>query len=480
MTPRLRIAPSPTGQMHLGTGRAALFNWLYARHTGGSFIVRIDDTDRERSTKEFEQDIVEGLRWLELDWDEGVELGGPHGTYRQSDRYPRYIEAAAQLVEQGNAYFCFCTPAELDERRKQAEAEGRPPGYDGRCRSISATEAATRRSEGEAAAIRFAMDRPGETTFVDLVRGEVHFDHANIDDFVILRSDQTPTYHLASTVDDVDYDITHVARGEDLLPSTPRHIQLTRALGAEAALYAHLPLLFGTDGKRLSKRHGARGITEYREVGYLPEALINYLGSLSWSLDGERTIFSREEAVAAFDLDQVSAHPAIYDQDKLDWMNGEYVRMLTSDDFNQRVRPFLEAGLSRELTATEWETFQRISPLVQERVRLLTEAAGQVGFLFTEQLVYDDQSWAKAMAPGMSELLIEAASRLTALEEWEHDGIETVLRALLEERGLKPRQGLQPIRVAITGSSVSPPLFESMAALGRERCLARLREAATR
>ncbi len=466
--------------MHLGTARTALFNWLAARHSGGAFIVRIDDTDRERSTADFEKDIFEGLRWLELDWDEGVDVGGLHGTYRQSDRYPHYRAAAHKLVEQGDAYPCFCTPQELEERRKEAEAQGRPPGYDGRCRSIAPETAAHRQAAGDTAAIRFAMSRPGETIFHDLVRGEVRFDHDNIDDFVILRSDETPTYHLASTVDDVDYQITHVARGEDLLPSTPRHIQLTRALGGEVATYAHMPLLFGTDGKRLSKRHGARGITEYREAGYLPEALVNYLCSLSWSLDGERTIFSRKETVATFVLEDVSSHPAVFDQEKLDWMDGEYMRMLEPEDFNDRVKPFVMSDLGRDLDRSEWEAFRAISPLVQERVKVLAEAGPQVRFLFDDEIEYDPESWAKTMGEGMAALLTLAADRLEALPTWEHSDIEALLRALLEERGLKPRQGLQPIRVAITGSNVSPPLFESMAVLGRDRSLRRLRLAAER
>ncbi|HKY47322.1 MAG TPA: glutamate--tRNA ligase, partial [Acidimicrobiia bacterium] len=319
MTTRLRIAPSPTGSMHVGTGRTALFNWLFARHTGGTFIVRIDDTDDERSDPLFEADILDGLRWLGLQWDEGVEVGGPHGSYRQSDRYPRYREAAEALVADGTAYPCFCTPAELDERRKQAEAAGRPPGYDGRCRTIERSVAAARRAGGESAAIRLAITRPGATEFTDLIRGEIRVDHDNLDDFVLLRSDGRPTYHLASTVDDVDYQITHVARGEDLLPSTPRHIQLTLALGAGVPIYAHIPLIHGTDGKRLSKRHGAKAVIEYREAGYLPEALANYLCLLGWSPGEDLTVFPLSLAIERFELSAVSKNPAVFDLAKLDW-----------------------------------------------------------------------------------------------------------------------------------------------------------------
>ena len=480
MSVRVRIAPSPTGAMHLGTTRTALFNWLYARRHGGTFIVRIDDTDTERSTPEFEADILGGLRWLGLDWDEGVEVGGPFGEYRQSARYDRYRQAAATLVEVGIAYRCFCTPAELDDRRKAAEAAGRPPGYDGRCRLLEGTEADRRGAAGAPFAIRFAMPRPGKTTFTDLVRSEVTFDHQHVDDFVILRSDRTPTYHLASTVDDVDYRISHVARGEDLLPSTPRHIQLTLALGGEVPVYAHLPLIMGTDGKRLSKRHGAQGITEYRQMGYLPEAIFNFVALMSWSIGDDITIFSPEQAVAAFDLGDVSSNPAVFDADKLLWLNGEYMRSLPVDDFSTRVRPFLEAGLDRPLADREWATFTKVAPVVQERVKLLSEAADQVRFLFVEDLDYDQESWSKVMTPESATVLGAARERLTDLMPFDKETVETALRGMLEELGMNAKKGLQPIRVAVTGSSVSPPLFESIAALGKERTLSRLTATAAR
>lgn len=465
--------------MHLGTARTALFNWLYARRHGGTFIVRIDDTDTERSTPEFEADILDGLRWLGLEWDEGVEVGGPFGSYRQSTRYQRYREAASSLMDSGAAYRCFCTPAELDERRQAAEAAGRPPGYDGRCRLIDGREA-ERRASGEPFAVRFAMPRPGKTTFADLVRGEVTFDHDHVDDFVILRSDATPTYHLASTVDDVDYRISHVARGEDLLPSTPRHIQLTLAMGGEVPVYAHLPLIMGTDGKRLSKRHGAQGITEYREMGYLQEAIFNFVALLSWSLGDDITIFSPGQAVAAFDLADVSSNPAVFDADKLLWLNGEYMRALPPDDFCTRVRPFVEAGLGRQLTEGEWSTFTKVAPLVQERVKLLSEAAGQARFLFVEDLEYDADSWSKVMTADSASVLTAARERLAVVSVFEKEAIEEVLRGLLDEMELSAKKGLQPIRVAVTGSSVSPPLFESIAALGRRRTLERLASAGRR
>ena len=480
MTTRLRIAPSPTGSMHVGTGRTALFNWLYARHTGGTFIVRIDDTDDERSDPLFEADILDGLRWLGLEWDEGVAVGGPHGSYRQSDRYPRYREAAEKLVAEGTAYPCFCTPAELDERRKQAEAAGRPPGYDGRCRAIEQSVAAARRAAGETAAIRLAITRPGATEFTDLIRGEIRVDHDHLDDFVLLRSDGRPTYHLASTVDDVDYEITHVARGEDLLPSTPRHIQLTLALGAQVPIYAHIPLIHGTDGKRLSKRHGAKAVVEYREAGYLPDALANYLCLLGWSPGDDLTVFPISLAIDRFELSAVSKSPAVFDVAKLDWMNGEHARALAPDEFMARSRPFIETGLGHELTAEQWSHFAELAPLIQERTKLLSDIAGQVRFLFVDEVEFDDDSWSKVMTAEAGPVLDAAMAKLTGLADWSAPEIEASLRSMLEDLGLNPRKGLQPLRVAVTGSTVSPPLFESMAVLGREATLKRLSVANSR
>ncbi|MGH8875408.1 MAG: glutamate--tRNA ligase, partial [Acidimicrobiia bacterium] len=478
VTPRLRMAPSPTGSLHVGNARTAIFNWLYARRTGGAFILRIDDTDRDRSSIESERSILEDLRWLGVDWDEGVEVGGPYGSYRQSDRIQHYRDVARRLVAEGNAYRCFCTPEALKARREQAQAEGRAPGYDGRCRDLAPDEAERRRSAGEEAAVRFAMPRPGETIFTDLVRGEVRFDHAVLDDFVLLRSDGSPTYQLASTVDDVDYGITHVVRGEDLLPSTPRQIPLTVAVGGEPPTYAHLPLMFGPDGQRLGKRHGATAVQAYRDGGYLPEAVFNYLCLLGWSPGPDLTIFSPQEAVAAFGLGAVSKNPAVFDPAKLEWMNGEYLRSMA--DFAVRARPFLVRGLGRALDEEEWARFKMVAPLVQERVKVLTEVAELVRFLFVEELAYHQASWEKVMGEGAGAILDEAARRLEGADPWDHPAIEKSLRTMLDHLGLGARQGLQPIRVAVTGSSVSPPLFESLAALGRDRTLQRLESASGR
>ena len=482
MTPRLRVAPSPTGLLHVGTARAALFNWLYARRHGGVFIVRVDDTDRRRSTPEFEERILEELRWLGIDWDEGVGVGGPHGEYRQSGRFGRYREVAARLVEEGAAYRCFCAPEDLERRRREAQKAGGRPGCDGRCRAMETGDAAGRRDLGESHAVRFTLPRPGATVFDDVVRGRIRFDHEVLDDFVILRSDGSPTYHLASTVDDVDYGITHVARGEDILPSTPRHIQITRAMGAPEPVYAHLPLLHGEDGRKLSKRHGATDVGEYRREGILAEALFNYLSLLGWSIGSDRTIFSREEAVRAFDLADVSPSPAVFDPAKLKWMNGDYIRNgLSAARFSDRARAFAEKHLGAPVPDEAWARCAPVLPLVRPRVKLLSEVGPQLAFLLSDRIEYDPRSWRKVMGKqGVEGVLAGALAALGAVEEWRTSSLEAALRDLVAELGISAGKGFQPVRVAVTGSSVSPPLFESLEGLGRERTLQRLERALAR
>jgi glutamyl-tRNA synthetase len=470
MTVRVRIAPSPTGFVHVGNIRSALFNWLYARHHGGTFILRIDDTDVERSERLYEDDIKIGLTWLGLDWDEGVDVGGPHGTYRQSDRFDHYRALAADLVDRGLAYHDPRPADELEELRRRAQAEKRHPNF------------FIRRPDTESTSgpVRFSVSQDGPIEFDDLVRGSMSFAADAVDDFVILRTDGAPTYHLASVADDVDYRITHVARGEDLLPSTPKHILLTRALGGDVPTYAHLPLLFGPDGKKLSKRHGDTSLKAYREGGYLPEAMLNFLGLLGWSIGEDRTVFSVDEAVAAFDLTDVSKNPAVFDLDKLAWINGEYIRALDADVFATQARGLIESGLGRPLDSGELESWRALAPLVQERTKLLVDIPAQVSFLYGD-VEYDEQSWGKVMEKdGVGDLLAAASDRLREVEPFDASSIDDALRAMLGDLGVGARKGLQPLRVAITGSAVSPPLFESIAALGRERTLDRLTAAKKR
>lgn len=470
---RLRIAPSPTGYLHIGNVRAALFNWLYARRHGGVFIVRIDDTDRARSDDRLIDDIIEGFRWLGLDWDEGIEVGGPHGTYRQSDRFDRYRGAAESLLESGRAYYDFRSAEELDGLRKRAQAERKPPGYYIRRPPAADPEAGRRRAAaGEKGVIRFSP--PGRAVeFTDLVRGKVRFEPDAIDDFVMLRSDGTPTYHLASTVDDIDYRITHVARGEDLLSSTPKHILLTEALGAEWPVYAHLPLLFGPDGRKLSKRHGDTSLRAYREGGYLPSAVFNYMSLLGWSLNSDNEIFGREEAVSAFDLSDVQKSPAVFDAEKLTWMNGVYMRAMPSGEFLDIAVGCVEQNLERPLDEGERRRLVDLAPLIQERVKLTTEIGPAARFLFTD-VTYDEKAWRKVMKGDAGRALAAARKALEGIGDWNVAEVEKALRGVLEAENLSARKGLQPIRVAATGSNISPPLFESLAALPRNEALSRM------
>ena len=480
MTVRVRFAPSPTGYLHVGAARTALYNYLFARSHGGVFVLRSDDTDEARSSEEYQNDILEYLRWLGLQWDEGYAVGGDHGTYRQSDRYDRYREVARGLVDEGRAYYSFASPEQLEAFKKAARDAGTSPAYDGSAEP-GAEEVAERIAAGEPAVIRFRIPRPGVTEFTDAVRGDMTFDHAQVDDFVILRSDGSPTYHLASTVDDVDYGITHVIRGEDLLSSTPKHILLTQAMGAEPASYAHLSLLMGPDGKKLSKRHGDTAMSAYRNAGYLPEAMNNYLALLGWSGgDDEEDIIPLSEMEHRFDLSAVSKNPAVFDPKKLEWMNGVYIREMDAEDFAAAVLPLVEEAFG-ELDAPQRKRLDAILPHVQERTKVLPEVADQVGFLLGPLEGYDETSWEKAVDTPEGRVALDGAiAALEAVETWDTATIDDALRGMLADEELSARKGLQPIRVAISGSTVSPPLFESLEVLGRDESLDRLRSARAR
>ena len=475
MTVRVRFAPSPTGYLHVGAARTALYNFLFARSKGGTFILRSDDTDVARSTQAYQEDILEHLVWLGIEWDEGIVHGGPHGTYRQSDRYDRYAEVAHELVRQGMAYYSFATPDQLDEFKRAARDSGSSPAYDG---SMEPTrdQVSRRLADGDTAVIRFKVPRPGETIFEDVVRGEMRFDHVQVDDFVILRSDGTPTYQLASSVDDVDYAITHVIRGEDLLSSTPKHILLSLALGAEPATYAHLSLLMGPDGKKLSKRHGDTAMSAYREAGYLPQAMNNYLALLGWSAgEGDDDIASLAEMIERFDLSDVSRNPAIFDTVKLEWMNGVYIRSMSDGEFASLTLDLVMADLGRKLDEVGLARFEAAIPLIKERTKLLSEVPGQVRFLLEPLSEYDQDSWDAVMMTDEAPIALDGArNALASLEPWTTQAIDDALRGMLAEHELSARKGLQPIRVAISGSTVSPPLFESIEILGRDETLARI------
>jgi glutamyl-tRNA synthetase len=467
---RVRFAPAPTGFLHVGGARTALYNWLFARHHGGTFVLRIEDTDRSRSTDESVQAIIDTLRWLGLDWDEGPEVGGPLGPYRQTERLDVYREAVDRLIADGNAYRCYCTPEELEERRKAARARGDPPGYDGRCRNLSDEERRRFEEEGRPFAIRFAA--PGrEVTVEDVIRGPSTFPASDIRDFVILRSDGTPTYLLAAAVDDHRMEMTHVIRGEDLHSSTPRQVLLLEALGADRIPeYAHLPLIVGPDRHPLSKRHGAVAVETFREEGFLPDALVNYLALLGWSYDDHTELFSVEDLVKRFDLARVARNPAAFDREKLEWMNGHYLREMDPARFQEVLRVRLaEAGFDASP-----ELVSEAAPLVQERMKLVSEAPDLLRFLF-EDVEPDER--ARKMLDGQEDYLAAVAERLEGLDEWTTASIEAEMRRLQEQRGLSARKAFQPVRAAVTGTLVSPPLFESMSLLGRDRTLERIRRA---
>ena len=466
---RARFAPAPSGSIHVGNARSALFSWAFARHAGGTFVLRVEDTDTSRVSEEAFHGVMESLRWLGLDWDEGPDVGGPHGPYRQSQRSEIYDERVRQLLEQGDAYPCFCTPEELEGRRRAAQAAGLPPGYDGRCRSLTPQERAAREAEGRPSVIRFAMPER-DFTVDDLVKGEVHFAAGALRDFVLVRSDGSPVFLLAVAVDDLMMEITHVIRGEDLLASAPRNAAVIEALGGTPPEYGHLPLLVGADRQPLSKRHGSTSVEAFREQGFLPEALLNYLALLGWSKDAETTFFTRDELVEAFDIARVSSNPAAFDTQKLEWMNNHAIQQLDLDELAARCLHFLSAaGLSPDL-----ELLRRAMPLVRERMKRLTECVDLLTFLFTDDVQPNEKARA-IIEKAPPHYLERAADAVEAAQLWDAAGIEATLEALAEREELSKRNAFQPVRAAVTGSNVSPPLPESMELLGRERTLARLR-----
>ena len=430
---KLRIAPSPTGNLHIGNARTALFNWLYARSNDGQFLVRIDDTDTERSLPEYEENIINNLKWLGIDWDEGIEVGGKEGTYRQSDRFERYTQVAEELLEKGLAY----------------EEDG---------------------------AVRFKVEDKGEIKFHDKVRGSMKFDLSDIEDFVLLRSDKSPTYHLASTVDDIDYGITLIARGEDILSSTPKHILLMNSLDAPLPEFCHLSLLFGPDGKKLSKRHGDTSVSSYKDKGILASALFNYMCLLGWSPGNDLEIFERDLAIEKFDLNDVLPNPAIFDTKKLLWMNGQYIREIVKDDFETLFVESIENSISRELFEDELDRLKKIVQPVQERIETLNDINEQIKFLLDEPFEIDQNDWKNVNSLEGQKYMKKIRERFISTESFELKNIEEIMRFELEELSIKPKIGLQITRVAVTGTKISPPLFESIFALGKETTIARLAE----
>ena len=486
--PRVRIAPSPTGPLHIGTARTALFNYLYARHTGGTFILRLEDTDQARSSIAYEKDILDGLHWLGLRWDEGPEVAGegargPHAPYRQMERLPSYAAAAERLLAADMAYPCYCTPEELDADRKAKEAAKLPPRYVGRCAALTVEERAAREADGRRGALRFRVGT-GVVGFDDIVRGHVEFDVSNLGgDFAIVRGDGTPLYHFTVVVDDATMQMTHVIRGEDHLSNTPKHILLFQALGYAVPQFAHLPLILNPDRTKMSKRKSQTAISDYIAQGFIREALVNYLALLGWATGTEEEVLSIDEIVQRFKLETVHKGGAVFDRERLEWLNGQWIRRLDPDDLVDRLRPFVEAELAAG--RIDWmpsdDELRGLLPIIGERLPTLGAIGDLVGFLWLRHVKLDPmllvpKRWDAATT---RDGLTAARDVITELGEvsFEADELEPPLRALAEDRGWKAGDLFMAIRVAVTGRTATPPLFDTLVALGSERTVERLARA---
>jgi glutamyl-tRNA synthetase len=470
---RTRIAPSPTGDPHVGTAYVALFNYALAKKNGGQFVLRVEDTDRQRSHPQAERMIFDSLRWLGIEWDEGPDVGGPHGPYRQSERSSIYTDHAERLVASGAAYACFCTRDRLAELRAEQKRAKAPLGYDGHCRTIAPAEAARRRQAGEAHVVRLAMPSTGESVVDDVLRGEISFANSGIDDQVLVKSDGFPTYHLANVVDDHLMGISHVIRAEEWISSLPKHVQLYRALGWELPLFCHLPLLRNPDKSKISKRKNPVSLNYYRRAGFLPEAVLNYLALMGWTMPDEREVFSVDEFVAALSLERITLGGPVFDLDKLSWLNGKYLRNLSVDGVLDRLR----GGLLSD------DYLRRVLPLVQERIDRLEDFVAYAGFFFVGEVDYDEAAERKLVAKkrtppqtakGLRQLLEDY---LDPILEWDQEQVENALRRFCEERQWSAKEIFMPVRVAVTGRAATPPLFDTMAVLGKEVCRRRLRRA---
>jgi glutamyl-tRNA synthetase len=486
--PRLRFAPSPTGLMHIGGFRTALFSWLYARHTGGTFILRIEDTDLARTIEGAVDYLIEGVYWLGMDYDEGPLVGGPYGPYFQTQRRALYQQYTHQLIESGHAYRCYCTPERLDQMRKEQMAKKLPPRYDRRCRYLSAEERAANDAAGLKWTVRFAMPLDGETVVHDELHGDIVFKNADIDDFIILKSDGLPTYHLAHIVDDHLMGVTHLLRAEEWISSAPRHVHIWKALGWEMPLLYHVPDVLGKDKKKLSKRHGAPSWKELQQQGFLPEAVFNFMALLGWSYDDKTEFFTREELIRVFALDRVGVSGGIYDPEKLAWMNGVYIRKLSLEEFTRRALPYMErpeaeGGLPDNITRPlDFDYTSRVLSLEQERLRTLGEAAHAVSFFYTDTVEYETPLLIqKTMdAERTRNALQRAYDLLASLAGWQHSEMEPPMREMATTLELKTGQLFGSVRVAVSGRTATPPLFQMMEVLGRERTLLRIEQAIAR
>lgn len=462
---RVRFAPSPTGYLHIGGARTALFNYLFARHNNGKFILRIEDTDRTRSTEEYIEAIIEGMQWLKFEWDEG--------PFRQTDRFDVYRSYVDKLLKEGKAYYCCCSPEELEQRRKEALAQGKSPKYDGRCRNLQGQVAS---NKGQAA-VRFKMPQEGQTVVDDLIRGKVVFENDQLDDLIIMRSDGTPTYNFTVVVDDVDMKITHVIRGDDHLNNTPKQIHIYKALGYETPLFAHLPMILGSDKTRLSKRHGATSVMAYKEMGYLPYALVNYLVRLGWSY-GDQEVFTREELIKHFSFDNVGKSSAVFNPEKLIWLNSQYIIKSNPEELAELVIPFLEnANIIQKGQIIDKQWLSKAIKTLQERSKTLVELANSLRYYIAEDVQFDEKAKAKFLNEKSKALLIELRDSLSSITDFTTTELEKIFKTIIEKHNAKLGALAQPVRVAMTGGTESPGIFEVLEILGKEKTLKRLDKA---
>ena len=460
---KVRFAPSPTGFLHIGGVRTALFNWLFARHHGGQFVLRIEDTDHERSTEDSIAEILESMRWLGLDWDEG--------PYRQTERQKLYSQKVDQLFKEGKAYCCYCTPEVLDQKRSEAQKKGLKPKYDGTCRERTDTP------EGAPSVVRFKAPLEGSVVVEDLLRGKVVFDIAELDDLILQRTNGSPTYNFVVVVDDADMGITHVVRGDDHLSNTPRQCLLYDALNFPRPRFAHISMILGQDKARLSKRHGATSALAYRDMGYLPSALINYLARLGWS-HGDQEIFSLEEMIRHFSFDSVHTSAAVFDPDKLSWLNEHYIKTTPPEDLARHLEPFLiRSGILEEGHGLDFAEISRVIPSLNQRAKTLVEMAEKSAFYFKKGVEFDDKAKTKFLTDEARHLLEKAIAGLSQLENFSSEEIELLFKKIMEEEGIKLGKLAQPVRVALTGTTVSPGIYDVILLLGKDETLARLKQA---
>jgi glutamyl-tRNA synthetase len=460
---RVRFAPSPTGYLHIGGARTALFNWLFARHEGGTFILRIEDTDRSRSTDEYIGAIIEGMKWLNLDWDEG--------PFRQTDRFDVYRSYVERLIREGKGYNCYCTPEELEQRRKEALAQGRPQKYDGRCKSLKEPV------PGRSPAVRFRMPQEGQTVVDDMIKGSVTFDNSQLDDLIIMRSDGTPTYNFVVVVDDVDMKITHVIRGDDHLNNTPKQLHIYKALGYEIPRFGHLPMILGSDKARLSKRHGATSVMAYKEMGYLPEALVNYLVRLGWAY-GDQEIFTREELIKYFSFDNVGKSSAVFNPEKLLWLNSQYIINTPPEKLAELVMPYLvQEKILSEGQTLDMNWLSKAVMTLRERAKTLVELARSLRYYISEDVEYNEKAKAKFLNEKSLSYLVELKDRLSHIGDFSVPELERVFKEIVDKHGVKLGNVAQPVRVAMTGGTESPGIFEVLEIVGKEKTLKRLERA---